>query len=751
MEPKLSTLECKLRFSTDVTMECLQTLYMDNLDMIGQQCPAVMEATSKPKATKMKKDLTKEASELAGDKEPTIARLGRAALNFLVIGALAFTQLMEVVAMVVVLGSVVLIKCFSFIERLLMYVAYVLPNGIVLGGLMLVENALGAAYNNTKDEHVKRYVTLSERLKEVLKKHKNPITEASNAPSRLRTKQSLQKEAATLAKHKDSKIANLGHMAIQFLKIETTWFLQLMEAIAAILMVGGSALTICITFIIAIVMYAVTVLPISVILNGLQLVERLLGDSYSLNENKNIKRFVVLSEGIKRNATGVADIRSLDRLLDTTEQVYESMLTDLDNGFNWYPNTTMGILESVMEHFNPHKADVLEKLLIYGDLAPSHSVATLEATSPFFSFEEDVTYDKTFAMLEHCVSQPMLCGDTLLHGTLCLVSDVCEQTTLGRFLSCYKETAKYELVHENYKDLPIIAASNIILEYCRNCWVGNDTMMDQIDAVDQIYGAVINEAYNEVKEDTAVQTADAGSGFNPDPYNAFYLTPYPVASRKVADTLAKLDFAETDDEIQEALLELGRVSSIINESYYIDEVDGKEIIVEAKGKGARNAADKANKKFSKFAAKDKSKSVKTAVKRAIDPMETFINAQRIKIKEADKEERRKIIMKGGALPKIWRWVKRGIVLLAGATVGTKVSAVALITGITFVGWVASDKYLDRRERTKILQEIEDEIQICNEKIDDSRGDDNKQKKYELMRIRNNLKRTQDKIRYGLRY
>lgn len=750
MEPKILPLECKLRFSTDMTMESLRTLYVDNLTMIGQQCPAVME-TANPNTTKMKKTLTKEASDLTADSDPTIARLGRAALNFLTIGALAFTQLMEVIAGLLVIGGILLVKCISFIERIIMYAAYVLPNGVVLGGLMLVENALGKLYNHTKDEHTKRYVTLSERLKVAL--NKKAVTEAVSKPSRLRSKSALQSEATKLSKHKDPNVAKLGRAAINFLKIETTWFLQLMEVIAATFMVGGAVVTVCITFIIGIVLYAVTVLPISTILMGLQLVEQVLGNTYSLNENKEIRKFVVLSEGIKRNASGVADIRTLDQLLDTADQVYESMLTDLENGFNWYSNTTMNILENAMTHFNPHKTDVLEKLLIYQDLAPSHSVATLESVSPFFSFEEDVTYEKSFELLEQCVSQPMLTGDSLLHGTLCLVSDVCEKTTLAKFLSCYKETAKYEFLHENYKDLPIIAASKIVLEYCQNCWTEHDVMLEQVKSIDKIYGALITEAYNEVKEDTVVQTMDVGgsAGFNPNPYNVYDLTPFPIASRKIADTLANIDFAETDEEIQEALLELGRITTIINENYYIDNVDGADIIVEARGHGARTIEDKTNRKFSKFAVKDKSKTATTAVKRTIDPMEKFINAQYTKIKNADKEERRKIIMKGGTLPKVWRWIKRGILLLAGATVGTKISSVALITGITFVGWVASDKYLDRRERTKILQEIEDEIQICNEKIDDSRGDDNKQKKYELMRIRNNLKRTQDKIRYGLRY
>ena len=39
--------------------------------------------------------------------------------------------------------------------------------------------------------------------------------------------------------------------------------------------------------------------------------------------------------------------------------------------------------------------------------------------------------------------------------------------------------------------------------------------------------------------------------------------------------------------------------------------------------------------------------------------------------------------------------------------------------------------------------------MVNEKIEDARGDSNKQKKYELMRIRNKLTRTRDNVKLNL--
>jgi hypothetical protein len=285
--------------------------------------------------------------------------------------------------------------------------------------------------------------------------------------------------------------------------------------------------------------------------------------------------------------------------------------------------------------------------------------------------------------------------------------------------------------------------------------------MENVNLLNQTLGEIIDEAYNEVMDDatqggpvvTCANPSTTDTGFNPDPFSIGSLTPFPVASREVGYTLCDIDRAETDDEITEAMLHFGRVASIIDAAYTVsgNDAEGYMILESGAGKAARKASDKASDAFSKAATKDKTGGVKAAVKRTIDPMEKFIQQQYDTLKEKDANERRNIILKGGAAPKVMRWIKRGIGILVGAAVGQVIPAVAIITGITFIGYIATDKYLDNRERAKLLKELEDEIMICNEKIDDSRGDDNKQNKYELMRIRNQLTRTSEKIRLGLKY
>lgn len=172
----------------------------------------------------------------------------------------------------------------------------------------------------------------------------------------------------------------------------------------------------------------------------------------------------------------------------------------------------------------------------------------------------------------------------------------------------------------------------------------------------------------------------------------------------------------------------------------------------AAGKAARKVSREVQKKQGKVINKQGGAlgEVKAAVKNAVDPMEKYIGQMLQKAKKADADERREILIKGGVLPKVRRWLKRSIGLIAGAAVGTTLPVAATITGITLIGFIATDKMLDAKEKRKLLRELDDEIAIVNEKIDDSRSDENKQNKYELMRIRNELQRTRERIILNLK-
>jgi hypothetical protein len=60
-----------------------------------------------------------------------------------------------------------------------------------------------------------------------------------------------------------------------------------------------------------------------------------------------------------------------------------------------------------------------------------------------------------------------------------------------------------------------------------------------------------------------------------------------------------------------------------------------------------------------------------------------------------------------------------------------------------------NKKRTNKQRQNILIDIQNEITILDEKIDDAKGDGNRQAKYALMRTRSELQRTYEKIKYDL--
>lgn len=561
----------------------------------------------------------------------------------------------------------------------------------------------------------------------------------------IKPKKSLQNEAEELSHNEVEPIANFGKSVLKFLVTGVKGFDDLCIAISVVLMTGGVVLFTCITLVIGIILYAVTIIPFATLIAGLAKIDKTLGSYIHTSDDKNVKKYAKLSENIQKQVGGVKDIKDLEKLINISEAL---------NDIIEYPNQSMvveahqlvSVINSISERVSimeTSKFDILSmRMDNISDLAPknlTHNFNTngiMESTT----FGEDAT--DVFMTLESIVSKPMLSNEGLLQGIIAITTEACSEKSIGKFFNSYKETVKYELLHESFLDLPIIAASNYSIEYVKERCGDVPEIMESCEIMDSALGEIIDSCIEEVKED----------GFNPNQLDLGGLTPLPVASRKVGDLICDICDADTDEELTEAMLSLGRVNNIIQEIYYVTiHEDGSEMIIESDaGKAARMASNKAERAFAKSATKDKTGGVGQAVKRTVDPMEKFIQKQYKILKEKDANERRKVILTGGTVPKVLRWIKRGVGLLAGAAVGQVIPAAAIITGITFIGYIATDKYLDRKERAKIMRELEDEIMICNEKIDDSRGDDNKQKKYELMRIRNNLQRTRDKIHYGLK-
>ena len=61
------------------------------------------------------------------------------------------------------------------------------------------------------------------------------------------------------------------------------------------------------------------------------------------------------------------------------------------------------------------------------------------------------------------------------------------------------------------------------------------------------------------------------------------------------------------------------------------------------------------------------------------------------------------------------------------------------------------KNTEKREKKRLLLELETELKLTKEKIEDAKSENDKKKKYQLMRIESTLEKEITRIKYGLRY
>ena len=178
-------------------------------------------------------------------------------------------------------------------------------------------------------------------------------------------------------------------------------------------------------------------------------------------------------------------------------------------------------------------------------------------------------------------------------------------------------------------------------------------------------------------------------------------------------------------------------------------------------KGMIKAGHKAGDATRKFTSKQREKSVNRKrailpIKKAFSPIANMISGTITKLKQMDKKERTERIINGGFKLKLMKYIKKAIKiiimggvgfgvgkLLLGPIAGAALSAIGILTA------VAIDKNADRKYRQSILIDLKNELAIVNEKIEDAKGEGEKGKKYELMRIQQKLKKDIERIQYNL--
>lgn len=136
---------------------------------------------------------------------------------------------------------------------------------------------------------------------------------------------------------------------------------------------------------------------------------------------------------------------------------------------------------------------------------------------------------------------------------------------------------------------------------------------------------------------------------------------------------------------------------------------------------------------------DKAKVMKHDIGKKVDSMDKWFQNTARTIKYGIQNNKRSEVVEGDFFPKVSKMVKRAIILGAAWAIEP---AIAVIGAVSV--FVLSKKGTET-QRKKILKEIKNELELVEEKIKDADSNNDKKKKYQLIRLRQKLQNEKDRI------
>lgn len=137
-----------------------------------------------------------------------------------------------------------------------------------------------------------------------------------------------------------------------------------------------------------------------------------------------------------------------------------------------------------------------------------------------------------------------------------------------------------------------------------------------------------------------------------------------------------------------------------------------------------------------------------------DRASSAINRKIDAIINVTKDAKREKIITGKNTVKLGKALKTIIGIIGSSTIALKLGGPVLGTALTIVSLLSTfalSKRTEEREKKRILLELETELKITKEKIEDAKGENAKDQKYQLMRIEAQLEKEITRIKHGLRY
>ena len=321
------------------------------------------------------------------------------------------------------------------------------------------------------------------------------------------------------------------------------------------------------------------------------------------------------------------------------------------------------------------------------------------------------------------------------------------------------DNVRNEMDNPDCCDLPTMKAADKCKDYLLDEFDDDSDICDKIeDIFDEFKDSVEDEVeyfLDRLNHEINKMTDSCYEDFNCNPFaNIYNMAPFPVGSREVARTVDDCLNAETDEELIESLNHFAQLMTIC-ETYGYDLItERKDTVIAKAARTVKKGTDKVVQ--GAHQARDAAHDAKVAVSKTTDAMARFIEQTYDDITKKDLDARKKEIMaKGlkGKLKKILRWIRTAIVGTGAMAVGSAggVPVVTVIAAISLIGYITKESKLEANARNEIIRELEDEIKICDEKIEDSRGDDKKQNKYELIRIRSKLEKELNRVKLHKEY
>jgi hypothetical protein len=209
-------------------------------------------------------------------------------------------------------------------------------------------------------------------------------------------------------------------------------------------------------------------------------------------------------------------------------------------------------------------------------------------------------------------------------------------------------------------------------------------------------------------------------------------------------------FEDTEIELDD-FVKLCQITEALCE--YEDTLEASSRIITKGTEKLTKAAGNLSAKSKGLSASDsKVGQIKRGAKIVDDRASDAVNNKIDQILNFTREQKRERIITGKNTIRLSKVLKTVIGMVAAGTVIKGHPLIGIpVTIIGLLGARALSKSTEVREKRRIMLDLETELKITREKIEDAKGDNAKEQKYQLMRIEAQLEKEIFRIKHGLKY